>query len=114
MSAGSRKAMGQQNTNKQDAFSVTNSDGEFKRARAADAAASGFPGLIIAIAARTSRLPLMPHHRNRRTGRDGGIRFEPGASASARLARRQTGHGGCRGAVFAWERGAVACVIYSD
>jgi hypothetical protein len=56
----------------------------------------------------------MPHHRNRRIGRDGGIRAEPGASASARLARRQTGYGGCGSALLAWERGAVACMTYSN
>ena len=84
--------------------------GEFERAPNA-ASPRGSPSLIIATAARTRRLPLMPHHRNRRTGRDGDVRAEPGSSASARLARRQAGHGRRRSALFAWERGTVACMI---
>jgi hypothetical protein len=89
--------------------------GEFERAPNA-ASPRGSPGLIIAItiAARTRRLPLMPHYRNWRTGRDGDVRAQPGASASARLARRQEGHGRCRSALFAWECGTVACMIYCD
>jgi hypothetical protein len=53
----------------------------------------------------------MPHHRNRRTGRDGVVRAEPGASASARLARRQADHGRHRSALLTWERGEVASMI---
>lgn len=69
------------------------------------------PNFIIAIT--TSRgLPLMPHHRNGRTGRDGLVRTEPGASASAWLARWQANHGRCRSVLLTWERGEVASVIY--
>ena len=69
------------------------------------------PGFIIVFAPCTRRLPLMPHHRNGRTGRDGVIRAEPGASASAWLVRRQANHGRRWGALLTWERGAVASMI---
>jgi len=53
----------------------------------------------------------MPRYRNRRIGRDRVVRAEPGACAPARLARRQADHGGSWGAFFAWERGAMACLM---
>jgi hypothetical protein len=67
---------------------------------------------IIAIAACTRGLPLMPHHRNGRTGRDRVVRAEPGASPSAWLARGQADHGGHRSVLLTWERGEVANMIY--
>jgi hypothetical protein len=70
------------------------------------------PDLIIAIAACTHGLPLMPHHRNGRTGRDGVVRAEPGASSSAWFARRQADHGRHRSVIHTWERGEVASMIY--
>lgn len=73
---------------------------------------SGSPDFIIAIAACTRGLPLMPHHRNGRTGRDGVVRAEPGASPSAWLARRQADHGGHWSVLLTWERGEVANMIY--
>jgi hypothetical protein len=56
----------------------------------------------------------MSHYWNRRTGRNGSLRAEPGASASARLTLRQASHGRCRNTLLAWERGAVAYVIRSN
>ena len=73
---------------------------------------SGSPNFIIAIKACTRRLPLMPHHRNGRTGSDGVVRPEPGASPSARLSRRQADHGGHRRALLTWVRGEVASITY--
>jgi hypothetical protein len=73
---------------------------------------SGSPDFIVAIAACTGGLPLMPHHWNGRTGRDGVVRVEPGASAPAGLARRQAHHGRRRSALLTWERGEVASMIY--
>ena len=73
---------------------------------------SGSPDFIIAIEACTRGLPLMPHHRNGRTGGDGVVRAEPSASASAWLSRRQADHGGHRSALLTWERGEVASIIY--
>jgi hypothetical protein len=70
------------------------------------------PDFIITIA--TSRgLPLMPHHWNGRTGRDGILRVEPGAGASAWLTSRQADHGRRRSALLTWEHGEVASVIYT-
>ena len=54
----------------------------------------------------------MPYHRNGRTGRDGVLRAEPGASASAWLARRQANHGRHWSALLTWERGEVASMIH--
>jgi hypothetical protein len=54
----------------------------------------------------------MPYHRNGCTGRDGVVRAEPGASASARLTRRQADHGRRRSVLLTWERGEVASMIY--
>jgi len=112
MSASSRKH--QQNKHKYSSTPVSGCPhGEFEHApNAADP--PGSPDFITAIAARTCRLPLMPHHRNRCTGCDGGIRPEPGESASARIARRQAGNGRRRSALLAWERGTVACMIYCN
>ena len=73
---------------------------------------SGSPDFIVAIAACTGGLPLMPHHWNGRTGRDGIVRVEPGASAPTGLARRQAHHGRRRSALLTWERGEVAGMIY--
>ena len=53
----------------------------------------------------------MPHHRNGRTGRDGVVRAEPGASAPAWLARRQADHGRRWGNLLTWGCGEVASVI---
>jgi len=73
---------------------------------------SGSPDFIITIAACTRGLPLMPHHWNGRTRRNGVVRAEPGASASAWLARRQADHGGRRSVLLTWECGEVASMIY--
>jgi hypothetical protein len=70
------------------------------------------PDHIIAVAACTHRLPLMPHHRNGCTGCDGVVRAEPGPSASAWFARRQADHGRRRGVVLTWKCGEVASMIY--
>lgn len=92
----------------------TNPHGKFERVPTNATGPSGSPGHIIAIAAHSRRLPLMSHHRNRRAGRNGGLRAEPGASASARLTLRQASHGGRRNTLLAWERGAVAYMIHSN
>jgi hypothetical protein len=70
------------------------------------------PDFIIAIATSGGLgLPLMPHHRNGRTGRDGVVCAEPGASASAWFARWQADYGRHRNVLLAWERGEVASMI---
>ena len=92
----------------------TNPHGEFEHAPTTDVAdPSGSPGHIIATAP-TRRLPVMSHHWYWRAGYNGGICAEPGASASARLTRRQAGHGGRRNTLFAWERGALAYMTHSN
>lgn len=53
----------------------------------------------------------MPRNWNRRFGRDGVVRAEPGACAPARFARRQADYGRRWGAFFAWERCAMACLM---
>lgn len=72
----------------------------------------GSPDFIFATSACARGLPLMSYRWIRRTGRDGAVRAEPGARASAWLARRQADHGRHRCALLTWECGEVASVIH--
>ena len=66
------------------------------------------------VAFRSHGLSILPHHRNGRVRRDGNVRPESGARASAWFSDWETDHGGRWSALLAWKCRALACVMQID